>query len=385
MSGVVIRAGAAREDTADEVNSEKVEGVEEEQTANMGPKVLVLYIGGTIGMVADSLGSLKPCPGYLTKELTTMPEMTADDMPNVDVKEYDTLVDSSDMDASDWAAIVRDIEDNYFNYDGFVVLQGTDTMAYSASALSFMLENLGKPVVLTGSMIPLIKGYSDARRNLLMAIFIAGTSCIPEVCIFFFDKLLRGNRSKKLDTGSLDAFQSPNFGPLASVGVGIQYHESFHLDPPKKPFRTHKTMDRGVAAIRMIPGFDDEILRALKNVSSLKAIVVELYGTGNAPSRKRGLVEALESLIAAGKLVVVVSQCPTGNVDLLAYAVGRRLAEAGCLSGHDMTVEAVAAKLSYLFGRGLSPAIVRDRLSVSLRGELTTSSERRAPRLTSPL
>jgi len=350
-----------------------------------GPKVLVLYVGGTIGMTEDEKGSLKPCPGYLTNELANMPEMTADDMPSVVVKEYDTLIDSSDMDSSDWSKIVEDIEADYYNYDGFVVLQGTDTMAYSASALSFMLENLGKPVVLTGSMIPLIKGYSDARRNLLMAIFIAGTSCIPEVCIFFFDKLLRGNRSKKLDTQSLDAFQSPNFGALASVGVGIQYHENFHLDPPKKPFRTHKGMDRGIAVIRMIPGFDDEIFHALKGLSSLKAIVVELYGTGNAPSRKKSLLDALEALIAAGKLVVVVSQCPTGHVDLLAYAVGRRLAESGCLSGHDMTVEAVAAKLSYLFGRGLSPAMVRDRLSLSLRGELTTSSERRAPHLPSPL
>mmetsp|Transcript_3446 Transcript_3446/g.5280 ORF Transcript_3446/g.5280 Transcript_3446/m.5280 type:complete len:250 (-) Transcript_3446:461-1210(-) len=148
-------------------------------------KVLILYVGGTIGMTEDEHGSLRPCPGYLTEFLENMPEMKEKDMPNVTVKEYGNLVDSSDMDASDWTDIVTDIENEYYNYDGFVVLQGTDTLAYSGSALSFMLENLGKPVILTGSMIPLSKGYSDARRNLLISVNIAGNSCIPEVCIFF--------------------------------------------------------------------------------------------------------------------------------------------------------------------------------------------------------
>jgi len=339
-------------------------------------KVMVLYVGGTMGMTEDEFGSLKPTKGYLTSVLENMPELAEPDMPEVAIKEYDELVDSSDMDASDWANICKDIEDNYYLYDGFVVLQGTDTMAYTASALSFMLENLGKPVIVTGSMIPLIKGFSDARRNLLISVDIAGSSSIPEVCIFFHDRLIRGNRSKKLSTGDLDAFDSPNFPSLADVGVSLHYHEQLHRMPPRKPFRAHLEMDRGVIAIRMIPGFDDEIFNIISPTPGLKAVVVEMYGTGNAPSRKEGLIVALENIVKSNKLVVIVSQCPTGHVALNTYAVGRRLAEIGCISGEDMTIEAVSTKLSYLFGRGLTAAQVKLMMSENLRGELTVKSDR---------
>jgi L-asparaginase len=336
-------------------------------------KVLIIYVGGTMGMTEDEHGSLRPTKGYLTMQMRNLPGMATLEMPQVDIIEYDNLVDSSDMDWTDWAAIAKDIEKAYYQYDGFVLIQGTDTMAYTASALSFMLENLAKPVIVTGSMIPWSKGYSDARRNLLISLDIAGSSAIPEVCIFFHDKLMRGNRCKKLSTEALDAFYSPNHPPLANVGVSIVYHEMLFRVPPRKRFRAHTDMDTGIVATRLIPGFDDNIFHALAALSrdSLKAVVVETYGTGNAPSRRAGLINALKEIVDSGKLVVVVSQCPTGHVDLKAYAVGRKLDEIGCVSGEDMTLEAVATKLSYLFGKGLTPAQVTAMLSQDLRGELT--------------
>jgi len=339
-------------------------------------RVKLLYTGGTIGMQEDEHGSLVPSPGYLTNELATMPEMS--EMPSVDVQEFDPLIDSSDMDKKVWVKIAELIEANYFDFDGFVVLMGTDTMAYTASMLSFMLENIGKPVIFTGSQIPLVRGYTDARRNLLISIYIAGTSDMPETAIFFHDRLIRGTRSKKMSSNQLEAFDSPNFPELAHVGVSIEYNETVHLPPPKKPFKVHKGINDGIACVRLIPGFIDDIFPALNGIQSLKAIILELYGTGNAPSRKETFLAAIRSIIASGKLVVVTTQCPLrARVDLSAYAVGRLIKEAGCISAHDMTVEAASTKLAYLFGLGLDTKEVAFWLTQSIRGEMTVSTRPR--------
>jgi len=338
-------------------------------------KVLVLYVGGTMGMKVDEQGSLRPSKGYLSSVIRTMPEINDElDMPEVVVLEYDELVDSSDMDHTDWAKIVIDIEANYFMYDGFCLVMGTDTLAYTASALSFMLENLGKPVIVTGSMIPFKEGYSDARRNLLISLFLAGSLHIPEVCVFFHDKLLRGNRSKKMTTDQLGAFSSPNFEALAQIGVKPHYQYSLFRPPPMRPFKAHKQMDNGIIALKLIPGYDDSIFELIKTITSIKAVILELYGTGNAPSRKLSMVNCLKQIVLSGKLIVVVSQCPTGVVDLPAYAVGQQLEAIGCVSGGDMTMEAVSTKLSYLFGRGLTKESVRAAMKENLRGELSVQS-----------
>lgn len=271
---------------------------------------------------------------------------------------------------------------NYYEYDGFVIIMGTDTMAYTASCLSFMFENLAKPVVFTGSMIPLFKGESDARRNLLLSVKIAATSNVPEVCIFFHDRLLRGSRAKKMSATALDAFDSPNLPPLATWGTSLVINEALVLKHPRKPFELKKKLDARILVIRMIPGFSDVALRGLlapvlqddnkKQEKLINGLVLELYGVGNIPIRKKGMLELLEKLIGRGVVVAVCSQCIKGKVNLLAYEVGKRLHNMGAMSTYDMTVEAVSTKLAYLFGQyPTKPERVKYLLTKSLRGELT--------------
>lgn len=278
--------------------------------------------------------------------------------------------------------IAEVIAEDYYSYDGFVIIMGTDTMAYAASSLSFMLENLAKPVIFTGSMIPLFKGESDARRNLLLSIKLAATSNIPEVCIFFHDKLLRGNRAKKISVNSLNAFDSPNLAPLATCGTLLTINDALVLHHSRKQFSLRKEMDSSVLVIRLIPGFCDRVFKRLfepvvdeNGESSLvmKALVLELYGAGNAPIKKRYLLDLLENAINCGLVVAICSQCIHGEVNLLAYELGKNLNDIGALSTFDMTVEAVATKLAFLFGQGCSSEEVRDLMTKSLRGEVTES------------
>jgi L-asparaginase len=332
-------------------------------------------------MKRDENGSLTPARGYLTEQLREMTELKHADMPAYTCIENEVLLDSSDMGPDDWAKIVGYIEDNYYLYDGFIIIMGTDTMAYTASALSFMLENLAKTVVLTGSIFPFGEVYSDARRNLICSMIFACKYEIPEVCIFFNDRLLRGNRCRKVDSWGLAAFDSQNYPPLAKLEeVVYQTRHTLGLESnlvlpqPKGRFRTHKSIDSRVICIRLIPGFDDETLRSLINSKTCKAIILELYGTGNAPSRnKAGLIDVLKAVVATGAIVVVTSQCPRGAVRLDAYRLGRVLSEIGVVSAGDMTTESTAAKLAYLLGRGLSNAQVRRYMLTNLRGELTES------------
>jgi L-asparaginase len=339
-------------------------------------KILILYTGGTMGMKPSPDGSLAPVAGFLTEKITEMPEMSQAEMPSFVIKEYDPLIDSSMMGPSNWQEIATDIEENYFDYDGFVVIMGTDTLAYASSALSFMLENLNKTVVFTGSQIPFFEVYNDAKRNLLVSVIFAANSDVPEVCVCFNDKILRANRSIKVNSVSLDAFDSPNFPPLAHLGSSIIENTELVRPAPKGRLQVHKTLDAHVVVIKLVPGFDDESIQALVRYStSLKAIVLELYGTGNGPSKKQGLLESIKEAKSKGILVVALSQCIKGGVSLDTYSMGLEFRNAGVVTGGDMTTEACTTKLAYLFGRTSDAEVVGRYLQENLRGELTVKGK----------
>lgn len=341
-------------------------------------KVLVLLTGGTMAMKPNGTGSLEPVKGYLAERMRAMPEIRDAKMPAYDVVEYCPLLDSADMCPSDWSLIARDIAKSHASYDGFVVLLGTDTMAYCASALSFMLENLGKPVVLTGSMVPFAEAYSDARKNLVFALIFAGGLDVsdkrkgtpPEVCIFFHDRLVRGCRASKVDALGLSAFDSPNCAPLATVGVCVNDRFDHHV-PPTLPCSAFLDMETRILVVRMVPGFDDAALHAC--FAKVRAVVLELYGTGTAPSRRQSLVDALQDAKRRDVVVVATTQCRRGGIIMDAYAVGQALLDAAVVPAGDMTTEAASTKLAYLLGKFPDDADkVRRLFAVSLRGELSS-------------
>ncbi len=353
-------------------------------------RVLVLCTGGTLTMSADPTNgnSLAPVQGALTEYLAGMRELTDDpEMPEVISHEYKPLIDSSDMGPGDWAMLARDIHTNYYHFDGFVILMGTDTMAYAASALSFMLQNLGKPVVFTGSQIPLREPYNDARKNLIMATIFASSDTVSEVCIFFHDRLLRGCRATKVNTSKLKAFDTPNLPPLAEIGINIEENEHLFRAPPRGSFRINPTMDTRMITLRLVPGFDDASIKAIIDAARqthLKGLILQLYGTGNLPSIKDDFVQCLRDATDAGVVVVATTQCQSGSVILGHYATGQKLIGAGVVSASDMTIEATTTKLAYLLGRqDLTIDEVRDLMTVDLRGEITPESEMAPPPLAS--
>lgn len=341
-------------------------------------RVLVLCTGGTLTMAPDPLrgGALAPVEGALIEYMKQMDELLDENMPEVVAHEYHPFHDSSDLGPADWAMVARDIKANYLHFDGFVVCTGTDTMAYFATALSFMLENLGKPIVFTGSQIPLCEPYNDARRNLIMALIFAARDTVNEVSIFFHDRLLRACRSTKVNTHKLLAFDSPNEEPLATIGITIDENEHLHLPPPRGALRVHTTMDTRLLTIRLVPGFDDAMLRymieAQTEESQLKALVLQLYGTGNIPSVKHSFIKLLADAADKGILVVATTQCHSGGVMLGHYATGQALVGAGVVSAGDMTLEAAACKVAYLMGRGdLTLKETANMMGYPLRGEGT--------------
>ena len=339
-------------------------------------RVLLIYTGGTLGMTKQADGSLSPEPGCLPKAIQAMPEMLDPSIPELDFIEYDPLIDSSNVTPRDWSKLAKQIQDSYYDYDGFVIAHGTDTMAYTASALSFMLEGLGKAVVLTGSMIPLAEVYNDARRNLLISFVFAAQLELCEVAVFFNDRLLRGNRAVKVDSNSLNAFDSPNFPPLATVGASVAANRAIWRPPPASRLRVHDRLDACVVVLRLAPGFDDSAINAMiQHAENLKGIVLSLYGTGNGPSRKSAFLKTISDAVDRDLLVVATSQCLAGTVSLETYEVGRRLLEIGVVSAGDMTTEACVTKIAYLLGRGISGPKLRNAMNDDLRGERSVGSQ----------
>lgn len=336
----------------------------------MRKRVYIAYTGGTIGMKSTGDGYV-PATGYLEKLMNTIPELKSDILPDYQICEYEPLLDSSNMTPDDWLKIANDIAAHYKEFDGFVVLHGTDTMAYTASALPFMLQGLQKPVILTGAQIPLCKVRNDARENLITALLIAANFKIPEVCLCFGDKLLRGNRAVKVDADGLDAFESPNFPALGTVGIEININWDLVLPPAKtrKPLTVNTLNEARVAGLRLFPGISIDIVKNFLQ-PPIRGLILQTYGIGNAPEDLK-LISAFKAANDRGVIIVNCTQCLKGTVSMEDYATGAALAKAGVISGFDMTLEAALAKLSFLLNQKLSIAKIKKMMQTDMRGELT--------------
>lgn len=330
--------------------------------------ICILATGGTISMEKTKSG-YRPVKNFLEKAMTKIPELENPDMPKYVIHEFEELLDSANMTPDNWNDIGKHIQKYHDEFAGFVVLHGTDTMAYSASALSFMLENLNKPVILTGSQLPLFETRSDARENLINALWIAGNYSIPEVCIYFNAKLFRGNRAKKIDAMGFSAFASPNFPRLGKIGTSIIIRKDLFIDPPTESFQlqTIETVPMGV--LRIFPGMSIEMLQQIFQ-TPLKALVLQTYGVGNAMENKTFL-NALSDAVEKGTVIVNCSQCSYAKVRMSDYAAGNALSERGVISGADMTTEAALAKLFYLHSKELEIVTLKNQMTANLRGELT--------------
>ncbi len=341
----------------------------------MSKRVYIAYTGGTIGMTRTPDGYC-PTPGYLQQQMEAMPELRNPAMPSFTIHEYAPLLDSSNMTPREWIEIARDIAEHYDDYDGFVVLHGTDTMAYTASALPFLLHGLGKPVLITGSQIPLCEVRNDARENLITTLLIAAGYDVPEVCLYFGGRLLRGCRAVKVSASGFAAFASPKQPPLGTVGIDIDINWPLVRRPRAgEAFGVHEiAAPVVVSALRLFPGISPELVRNVLR-PPLQGLVLEAYGVGNGPDQDAGFLAALAEATARGVVIVDCTQCLEGGVDLGEYAAGSALARAGVISGFDMTAEAALAKLYCLFGRGAASDEVKREMQRDLRGELTVPGE----------
>ncbi len=341
----------------------------------MKPKILIIYTGGTIGMRRDANGTLVPFDfNSIEAEFPSVRQL------NVDIEVCKmTPIDSSNVTPARWVELARIIRDEYAAYDGFVVLHGTDTMSYTASALSFMLENLAKPVIFTGSQIPMGIMRTDGRENLITAIEIAaarrdGRPTVPEVALYFQNRLFRANRTSKLSAEALSAFDSRNYPPLAEVGVNICYNTDDILYPPtdseNEPLRISERMDENVVILKLFPGISERTLRAVLAIEGLKGVVLETFGTGNAPTEP-WFIDTLAEAIRRGITIINVTQCQGGAVVMELYETGLRLQNIGVVCGHDMTTEAAVTKLMWLLGKNPSEDALSAALARSMRGEFT--------------
>lgn len=333
-------------------------------------RVLVIYTGGTIGMKNTSRG-YTPAPGFFSEAIKSISDLSSPDFPKFDLYEMSPLLDSSNMTVREWNEIARIIYEGYADYDGFVVLHGTDTMAYTASALSFILGGLEKPVVLTGSQIPLSELRSDGRDNLITSIIIAAEGVAREVCLYFSGRLLRGNRAMKMSADGLLAFDSPSYPPLAEAGIEIKYNSAalLKLAPAEKiSFSPFSEVPIGV--LKVFPGIQFGLFEDIMT-EKLSGIVLETFGAGNVPGSGDELIPIIKKAFAAGTLLTVCSQCPSGTVTLGAYETSAQLKNAGAVSGRDMTTEAAVAKLYYLFSLGIDKSEIKRLMETDLRGELT--------------
>jgi L-asparaginase len=335
-------------------------------------RIYIAYVGGTIGMRSSDRGRA-PAPGYLAEQLRTNPIFDSPELPELTINEYEPLLDSSNMGPGDWIRIAQDIESHLEDYDGALVIHGTDTMAYTAAALSFMLENLNKPVLITGSQVPLCELRSDAMDNLVTSLILLQRYAhrIAEVCIYFGGRFLRGNRAKKIDGEFFAAFDSPNLPPLGRVGIDFELSWDLIRRPKKnpKPLHVQPIGTASVAAFRLFPGLKAKTFAPM--LDGIQGLVLECYGAGNAPHRDQEFMDALRVAHRNGVVIVDVPQPIHGCANLSLYETGRALLDVGVVSGFDMTPEAALTKLLYLLSRESNPDEVRRLVQTDLRGEIS--------------
>jgi len=335
-------------------------------------KILIIYTGGTIGMMTDpKTKTLKPI--NFEQIMENVPELERLNC-QIEVRSFDDIIDSSNMNPEIWSQLAGIVEKYYDKVDGFVILHGSDTMSFTASALSFMFENLAKPVIFTGSQLPISAIRTDAKENLMTAIEIASSmkedrALVPEVGIYFDYKLFRGNRSFKYNSSKFEAFRSPNYPVLVESGVHLRFSENYILKPKSEPFKAHKNLVNDIAVLKLYPGISPKVVDAIINADA-RGIVMETFGAGNTTT-DAWFIDCLKKAIDSGKVILDISQCKVGTVELGRYETSKQLKDMGIANGYDMTYEAAITKMMYVLSQEQDPQKVTRLLETDLRGELT--------------